>query len=90
MSQELYDPIHKPLKIFAYDVFTSHRFKTRHFIITAASSHEVSDRLMHKNFGLKTEGVLLPNAGHEILYDQKGEKPLEVQFKILWNSYVKL
>ena len=79
-----------PNKTYVLDqVIDSDFGKRHHVVIVVAKNKTVAQQHLKKHLGWKgheNELTWLMNTDHTTLYDQTGNKPLEVQAKIQYNS----
>lgn len=77
-----------PNKIYVCEYKGDNHFngKSHFVVVVAASSSEIAKAHVKKQIGIDTNPLLLLNAGYPTLYNQLGNKPLDVQVKILSNN----
>lgn len=84
--------IERPNKTFVLDKTYDHFFgRTTQIVIIAASDKETAAKHINEKLGFEispNELVSLTDANYKTIYDEKGQMPLEVQAKILYNTSI--
>lgn len=77
-----------PNKIYVCEYKGDNQFngKSHFVVVVAASSSEVAKVHVKEKIGFDCEPKWLMNAGYQTIYNQFGNKPLDVQVKILSNN----
>ena len=79
-----------PNKTFVLEYTHTHSFgTTTHVVIIAAIDKETANQHLNDKLGYKgvpNDLMWLMDTNHPTIYDQTGNKPLEVQAKILYNT----
>ena len=83
--------IQHPNKTFVLDIEKDTGFggRRRHLVIIAAKNEEIATQYLKDKLGfngVSNELVWLMNTNHTTMYDQTGNKELNVQAKILYNA----
>jgi len=78
-----------PNKIFVCEFSGDNNFlgKSHFTIVVAASSSEIAKAHVKEKIGFDSEPVWLMNAVYPTIYNSIGNKPLNVQVKILSNTH---
>ena len=81
-----------PNKTYVANFTYDHQFgTTTRFVIVVASDAETACKYLKDTIGYKgvpNELIWLMDTNHKTIYDQRGDKPLEVQAKIVYNTSV--
>lgn len=83
-----------PNKTFVFDIERRSGFgdgKMKTVIVLAAKNKEVGAKYLTELKGITivpNQLVWLMDTNHKTMYDQKGEKPLKVQAKVLYSTSV--
>jgi hypothetical protein len=84
-----------PNKIFVADFVNKAElgfkdYNIRYIIVIAAKDIDTAVDFLDAQFNIKPALTYIVNAGHQTLYDQTGNKPLNVQAKILYFSHTQV
>jgi len=87
--------IQYPNKTFVLDTVVDNLFgnSMKFVVVVAGKDKETACQHLRDTIGFKgipNELVWLPDTNHPTLYDQRGDKPLDIQAKILYNASVLL
>lgn len=77
-----------PNKTYVADFSQENEFGvTKHTIILTAKNEDVASDYLYHLFKIRPKLTWLMNCNHTTIYDQRGNKPLEIQAKILFKTF---
>lgn len=85
--------VQHPNKTFVVDYERYNEFvegRIKNVVIIVADSKETAQNYLYDKLGIKADLIWLMGCNHPTLYDQTGNKPLNVQAKIMYNTVSKI